>query len=65
MYQLSNNRFVNVSEFKGKALVNIREYYESNGKFLPGKKGISLTAEQWDAFKKVVGKIDNDIKNLK
>ena len=27
-----------VSEFKGKLMVNIREYYEKDGKSLPGKK---------------------------
>ena len=37
--KLGKLRFVNVSEFKGKPYVNIREYYESNGKTLPGKKG--------------------------
>lgn len=31
-------RRVNVSEFKGKKLVNIREYYEKDGEMLPGKK---------------------------
>lgn len=31
-------RRVNVSEFKGKPLVNIREYYEKDGELLPGKK---------------------------
>ncbi len=36
---LGNNRFVNISEFKGKYLINIREYYETNGKLNPGKKG--------------------------
>ena len=31
-------RRVTLNEFKGKTLVNVREYYESNGKKLPGKK---------------------------
>ena len=32
------NRRVTISEFKGNTMVNIREYYEANGKVLPGKK---------------------------
>ena len=55
-------RFVNVSEFRGKKMVNIREYYESNGKTLPGKKGISLSLEQWDKLKSFISQIDADIK---
>ena len=27
-----------ISEFKGKYMVNIREYYEKDGEVLPGKK---------------------------
>ena len=37
--QLGNRKFATVSEFKGKTLVQIREYYEKDGQMLPGKKG--------------------------
>lgn len=36
--QIPKNRRVTISEFKGTTLVNIREYYEKDNKFLPGKK---------------------------
>ncbi|XP_069110054.1 activated RNA polymerase II transcriptional coactivator p15-like [Argopecten irradians] len=39
MFQLSKMRFVSVSEFRGKVLVGIREYYEADGDLRPGKKG--------------------------
>ena len=44
-------RKISVSDFKGKLLINIREYYEKAGKELPGQKGISLTPEQWTALR--------------
>ena len=37
-WEISKQRRVTISEFKGKTLVNIREYYEKDGKELPGKK---------------------------
>jgi len=42
IFQIGKMRFVSVSEFKGKKLVNIREYYMDNeGETKPGRKGNS------------------------
>lgn len=40
-------RRASISCFKGRYMVNIREYYEKDGQQLPGQKGISLPEEQW------------------
>ncbi|KAL8866819.1 MAG: hypothetical protein Q9198_008744, partial [Flavoplaca austrocitrina] len=39
-WEITSNRRVNITEFKGQKMVNIREYYEdkNNGAILPGKK---------------------------
>ena len=37
-WEISRMRRVTISDFKGKRMVNIREYYEKDGKDLPGKK---------------------------
>jgi hypothetical protein len=37
-WELSKMRRVTISSFRGKILVNIREYYEKDGQELPGKK---------------------------
>lgn len=65
MYEFGKLRFVNVSEFKGKPYVNIREYYEKDGKPQPGKKGIALNIEQWTKFKQIIDKVDRDLKKFK
>ena len=39
-------RRVTVSTFRGKTLVNVREYYEKDGQELPGKK-VSYDPASW------------------
>ena len=39
-----------MSNFKGKAMVNVREYYEKDGKSLPGKRGINMTIDLFENF---------------
>lgn len=43
LIQLSSKRNVVISDFRGKALVSIREFYEKDGKQLPAAKGERCT----------------------
>uniref|UniRef100_A0ACD5VQ33 Uncharacterized protein n=1 Tax=Avena sativa TaxID=4498 RepID=A0ACD5VQ33_AVESA len=63
--RLSANRRVTLSEFKGMTLVSIREYYLKDGKEMPSSKGISMTVEQWEAFRNSVPAIEDALKNLR
>ena len=37
-WEISKMRRVTISSFRGKNMVNVREYYEKDGQELPGKK---------------------------
>ena len=63
-WEISGKRRVTISEFKGLRMVNIREYYEKDGKDLPGKKGISLTVEQYQALIGVMPQIERQLKGM-
>ncbi|NXX59634.1 TCP4 polymerase, partial [Scopus umbretta] len=65
MFQIGKMRYVRVSCFKGKVLVDIREFYaDKEGGVKPGRKGIALSAEQWNQLKEIIPEIDAAVKKL-
>ncbi|NXP79108.1 TCP4 polymerase, partial [Ramphastos sulfuratus] len=65
MFQIGKMRYVRVSCFKGKVLVDIREFYtDKDGDKKPGRKGIALSAEQWNQLKEIIPEIDAAVKKL-
>ncbi|KAL1301137.1 hypothetical protein HN51_045767 [Arachis hypogaea] len=59
--EISKNRRVSVRNWQGKIVVDIREFYVKDGKQLPGKKGISLTMDQWNVLRNHVEEIDKAV----
>jgi len=60
-----NHRRANISVFKNTVLVNIREYYEnSEGELLPGKKGISLSIDQYNHLLRAIPHINAKLREM-
>ncbi|POI20364.1 hypothetical protein CIB84_015889 [Bambusicola thoracicus] len=63
--KIGKMRYVRVSCFKGKVLVDIREFYmDKEGDMKPGRKGIALSAEQWNQLKEIIPEIDAAVKKF-
>ncbi|KAI5123933.1 hypothetical protein M0805_006348 [Coniferiporia weirii] len=61
---LGRKRRATVRTFKGQVMIDIREFYGDDDDLKPGKKGISLSPEQWEELKSNMSSIDGFIKNL-
>lgn len=65
MFQIGKMRYVSVRDFKGKVLIDIREYWmDPEGEMKPGRKGISLNPEQWSQLKEQISDIDDAVRKL-
>ena len=65
-FELSSDRRVTVNQWQGNTRLDIREFYEREGKMLPGKKGLSLTLDQFNILKGFIedGTLDEIIQEL-
>lgn len=61
MLELVTHKSTRHALLRAQAYVNIREYYEKDGQQLPGKKGIALTAEQFELLKASVGAVSEEL----
>lgn len=59
--QLDKYKRVTVRQFKDKTLIDIREYYTDRNTEMqkPGKKGIALSVEAWEALKGVMSAVSD------
>jgi len=55
---LGKKKRATVRSFKNNVFLDIREYFGSDGDEKPGKKGITLSKEQWLALKDHAATID-------
>lgn len=63
-FELDSKRKVTLSQFKGKWRVDIREFYDDKGEMKPGRKGISLSLEQWEKLISMVPDITQSIQTV-
>jgi len=63
---VGRDKLMDVREFKGKLLVDFREFYtdRSDGKKKPGKKGICFSIEEYERMKRGLNYIDRKIKKM-
>ncbi|KAK4122482.1 PC4-domain-containing protein [Parathielavia appendiculata] len=63
-WEIGNNRRIGSSQFKGATLVNIREYYTApDGELRPGKKGISLSLDQYKALLRIIPQLNDELRS--
>ena len=64
-FNITEKRRAKIQKFKGKARVDLREYYQGgDGELLPGKKGISLSLEDYQRVKELIPAIDRELARM-
>mmetsp|Transcript_39250 Transcript_39250/g.44690 ORF Transcript_39250/g.44690 Transcript_39250/m.44690 type:complete len:162 (+) Transcript_39250:45-530(+) len=63
-FELSSKKKCIVRKFRGKVLIDLREFWEKDGQLLPTKKGVALNSEGWAQLKKWIPYIDSSIEEM-
>ena len=59
---LGGNRFIMVSEFRGRVYIDTREFfYDESGELRPSKKGIALKLDEWKKLIAAKEKINSSL----
>jgi len=58
VFELDPSTHVTVKKFKGTPYVDIRKFYQKDGKWFPSPKGISLKVTEWKALKNHSNQVD-------
>ena len=53
---------IEISEYGGKKLLNIRTWYDNEGEYAPTKKGISISIDKFNNLKDAILKAEEIIK---
>ena len=64
-FELNSKKKIQVKNYKGTVLIDLREYWFKDDKSLPTKKGVCITDQLWSKFKAVIPHIDEAIENMK
>merc|ERR1712098_293295 len=62
-WNLSKDKLVKIRKFQGKVYVDIREYFmdKLSWEILPGKKGVSLSLDQYRNLKSILPQLDSAV----
>ncbi|RUS30765.1 transcriptional Coactivator p15-domain-containing protein, partial [Jimgerdemannia flammicorona] len=63
-FKLSAKRRITLRKWKGVPMIDIREYYGNGNDIKPGKKGISLSLDQYQKLRELIPEIDAAIKDI-